>query len=271
MFGFTDGLSKEDFNIKLRSMIKLITIESKLPYNIFFEYNERINNRLNNFPRLFISINSVYKNILPISIDKDNPIILIGINNEIPEIDKIFNWIKDNYEILMKYWNQSVISYDLLKELVKKENKRHWQQFETDFDYTSLIMNDLNSNIDFSRDDLNFRDGLSDEDFEEQFSYMNFITTRNTNLPYTIIIDTLGKYRPRLNNSPRLFIKLDKHLLNGVLPVSIDKNNPKILINTKVLDFELIARWIKLNYSALMNHWNKKISDCDIFDYLIKL
>ena len=85
---FTDGLNKEDFDIELRGMLKLMTFESKLPYIVFFDFENRIK-RKNKFPRIFISI---YKRIVPISIDKNNPEILI--DKEIPEFEIISNWIK---------------------------------------------------------------------------------------------------------------------------------------------------------------------------------
>ena len=48
---FTDGLNKEDFDIELRGMLKLMTFESKLPYIVFFDFENRIK-RKNKFPRI---------------------------------------------------------------------------------------------------------------------------------------------------------------------------------------------------------------------------
>lgn len=39
---FTDGLSQEDFDIELRGMLKLMTFESKLPYIVFFDFENRV-------------------------------------------------------------------------------------------------------------------------------------------------------------------------------------------------------------------------------------
>ena len=56
---FTDRLSQEDFDIELRGMLKLMTFESKLPYIVFFDFENRVK-RENKISRIFISINSVF-------------------------------------------------------------------------------------------------------------------------------------------------------------------------------------------------------------------
>ena len=112
---FTDRLSQEDFDIELRGMLKLMTFESKLPYIVFFDFENRVK-RENKISRIFISINSVYKNIVPVFIDRINPKILI--DKEIPEFEIIKNWTIKHYEVLRKYWKQEINGYQLFSKLV---------------------------------------------------------------------------------------------------------------------------------------------------------
>lgn len=105
-----------------------------------------------------------------------------------------------------------------------------------------------------------FTDDLSLEDFEEEIGEMAHLWKTQSGLPYEVLIDYLGKYRKRVNNSPRIMIWLDEQSYDFV-PISIDKDNPKVLIEKEVPDFEFISDWIKNHYVILMIHWNRLISD----------
>lgn len=259
---FTDGLNKEDFEIELRGMLKLMTFESKLPYIVFFDFENRIK-RENKISRIFISINSVYKRIVPISIDKENPKILI--DKEVPEFEIVKNWVIKHYEILMKYWNQKINGYQLFSELVIKKKNKHWEQYETDFDNLTLVFNE--------RRDFRVEGEIPFDDLiEEEIADSVDLWKKHTNLSYEVLLDSLGKFRFRFNNIPRIIISLEDNIYNGnLVSISIDKNNPEILKGKDFHGFERVKDWIKLNYLFLMKHWNREISDCDVFDFLIKL
>ena len=110
-----------------------------------------------------------------------------------------------------------------------------------------------------------FADGLSLEDFFElEISGMLEVPERKTGLKYLVFLDSYGKERERENNSPRLMIDLSGHDYEDIVPVSIDKFNPKVLIDREVPDFKSVAEWIKKNYFILISHWNQKLDDIDV-------
>ena len=106
---------------------------------------------------------------------------------------------------------------------------------------------------------MKFTDVLSWEDFEEEISEMAKLTKGESDLPYIIWIDCLGKYRERLNNSPRIMVCLDDKW--DFVPVSIDDKEPAVLFEREVPEFEVISDWIKENFDTLMKHWNNEIDD----------
>ena len=121
--------------------------------------------------------------------------------------------------------------------------------------------------IDYKGGDLmeTFTDGLSLEDFFElEISGMLEVPERKTGLKYLVFLDSYGKERERENNSPRLMIDLSGHDYEDIVPVSIDKFNPEVLIDREVPDFESVAEWIKKNYFILICHWNQKLDDVDV-------
>lgn len=92
----------------------------------------------------------------------------------------------------------------------------------------------------------------------------------DSNLPYRVMIDSLGKERNRKNNSHRIMISLDNHYRETV-PISIDKENPKILIDKEIKDFDKVSDWIKNHYEILINHWNQEINDKTLKSLLKKV
>lgn len=54
-----------------------------------------------------------------------------------------------------------------------------------------------------------------------------------------------------------------------LLPVSINRINPKILIDKEIPDFQSVKQWIIENYNILINHWNNRIDDFDALEMLI--
>ena len=113
-----------------------------------------------------------------------------------------------------------------------------------------------------------FTDNLSEEDFEGELEEMNLLWKESLKLPYDILIDYEGETRNhRINNSPRIFVSLDD-IQRDIVPISIDRNNPEVLIDRKVLNIEIIKNWIIKNYEILMKHWNQVISDGEAVRYL---
>ena len=68
---------------------------------------------------------------------------------------------------------------------------------------------------------------------------MTTLKQSNSHLPYMFLIDYDGKNRRRENNIPRIMISLDNHF-RELIPITIDKTNPKILIDKEVPNFEVV-------------------------------
>ena len=114
-----------------------------------------------------------------------------------------------------------------------------------------------------------FTDNLSQEDFDEEVSEMAILKQSNSHLPYMFLIDYDGKNRRRENNIPRIMISLDNHF-RELIPISIDKYNPEILIDKEILEFEVIKKFIVKHYEILIRHWNQEIDDLDALELLSK-
>ena len=71
-----------------------------------------------------ISLDDRLENIVPISIDKISPKVLIELNQDISDLQLIFNWIKNNYDILIRHWVQRLNDYITLKLLKRRVLKK---------------------------------------------------------------------------------------------------------------------------------------------------
>ena len=89
---------------------------------------------------------------------------------------------------------------------------------------------------------------------------------RKSKLKYDLLLDHYGKEKSD-NDPPRLYVVLSADF-RDLVPVSIDRDNPKILTNRKISDFESVAAWIKENYLILIHHWNQIISDYDVINLI---
>ncbi|MBD5260412.1 MAG: hypothetical protein HDS46_06520 [Bacteroides sp.] len=63
---------------------------------------------------------------------------------------------------------------------------------------------------------------------------------------------------------------------DSLIPVSLDPENPKILLddavlNISTLELEAIKRWIVKNYRPLMRHWNMEIDTYEAIRELQRL
>ena len=114
-----------------------------------------------------------------------------------------------------------------------------------------------------------FTDNLSQEEFDEEVSEMATLKQSNSHLPYMFLIDYDGKNRRRENNIPRIMISLDNHF-RELIPISIDKYNPEVLIDKEILEFEVIKKFIVKHYEILIRHWNQELDDLDALELLSK-
>ena len=116
---FTDNLSEEEFREEIGEMAHLWEKYSGLPYIVMIDSIGIERKRKNNLPRIMISLSHDYKEIVPISIDKYNPEILIDLEDKI-EFKLVSDWIKKHYSTLMRHWNQEISDFDAL-DLLSEE------------------------------------------------------------------------------------------------------------------------------------------------------
>jgi len=92
-----------------------------LKYPIWIDESGKDRNVEHNIPRLKVKVNKQNKKGIPVSIDKDNPVILAK-NQSIPEFLLIQDYIKCEYDNLINVWNkvQLVSEY---KSLLKSKKK----------------------------------------------------------------------------------------------------------------------------------------------------
>ena len=107
---FTDGLSLEDFEDELSEMAHLWKTSSGLPYDVLIDHNGKNRVRPNNSPRIMITQDQL--DFIPVSIDKERPVALIEC--EIPEFEVVANWIRENFDILIRHWNHEIGDYEAL-------------------------------------------------------------------------------------------------------------------------------------------------------------
>ena len=116
---FTDGLTQEDFDEEISEMAHLQSCYSRLPYIVMIDHDGIKRKRENNSPRIMISLDNHLREIIPVSIDKDSPEILIKLNKVVSDLNLVFDWIKKHYDILMKHWNREISDFKALDLLSK--------------------------------------------------------------------------------------------------------------------------------------------------------
>ena len=141
---------------------------------------------------------------------------------EIPEFEMIADWIKENFDILMEHWNGEISDCDALVALTKKRR---------------LIVPAISK--------------------RKTLQEMANVLKGDTGLPYDIWLDSEGYLRQLQHNKPRLKVRVD----GDWIPVSIDKFQPEILVDSRIPKFRKIADWIRAKYPILMLHWNGDIKD----------
>ncbi|MBR1420844.1 MAG: hypothetical protein IJ575_07325 [Selenomonadaceae bacterium] len=226
---FTDGLSLEDFEDELSYMAHLWRISSGLPYEVLIDYDGKNRPRPNNSPRIMICLDRTQYDFVPISIDKEKPVALIEC--EIPEFEMIADWIKENYDILMRHWNNEISDYEALVALKRKTVNPADNSLEK-----KLLQEMLN------------------------------VSKRRTGLPYDILLDWQGHSSQLCYNMPNLRVVVD----GNEIPVFIYNLQPAILINAKIPKFREISVWIKEKYPILMMYWKREIDDETVVKLLKK-
>lgn len=86
------------------------------------------------------------------------------------------------------------------------------------------------------------------------------VSKSDTELPYDLFIDSIGKGRNNKNNGPRIMVDTDGDLI----PVSIS-GNPKVLVKEKE-NFKgksEIIKYIKKYLDVFVKHWNKELDDLE--------
>ena len=105
-------------------------------------------------------------------------------------------------------------------------------------------------------------------EFHEPMFEMAALSRKRTNLPYELWLDSVGKDRNVLHNTPRLKVKVSD---NTLIPVSIEKA-PKVLVDIskypKIKHLSAVVNFIANNYDLLLDHWNKKYDDGEIIGIL---
>lgn len=102
---------------------------------------------------------------------------------------------------------------------------------------------------------------------------MSNLSQKHTKLPMIVWIESC---RQTKHNVPRLKFEnsYSKKLIpKELIPISIDKDNPEILVDgfklkIKQKDLDILKEWIKKHYDALVGVWNYEI---DIYDFMLNL
>lgn len=89
-------------------MTKILPTESNLDYEIWLDPTGVGRNTKHNKPRLKVLVDG---NRIPVSISK-NPRILI--NKEFKGSGRVLKWISENFDILMRHWNQTIGDKEVL-------------------------------------------------------------------------------------------------------------------------------------------------------------
>ena len=111
---------------KLIEMANLAKRRTKLPVNVWIDEVGSNRNVPHDDPRLKIQNDygeRANENLIPVSIDKENPIVLEGkleIDNK--DFKIIQKWIIENYKDLMRHWNGELDTDDL-KDILRERGE----------------------------------------------------------------------------------------------------------------------------------------------------
>ena len=123
MVTFTEKMSPEEIEDAMFGMSCLRDYQTETDYDIWIDYfgsTKKIS------PRLLIDFDGHCSDVIPISIDEFNPKVLV--DREVPGFEKIAEWIKKNYSVLIRHWNQELDDADALSLLVDGVTFHEWQR-----------------------------------------------------------------------------------------------------------------------------------------------
>lgn len=101
MINFTEKMTPEEIEDAMFGMACLRAPQTGTDYNIWIDYfgsTKKIS------PRVLIDFDGHCTDVIPISIDEFNPKVLV--DREVPNFEKVANWIKRNYSVLIQHWHQ---------------------------------------------------------------------------------------------------------------------------------------------------------------------
>lgn len=102
-------------------MAHLQSCYSGLPYIIMIDYDGIKRKRKDNSPRIMISLDNHLREIIPVSIDKDN-LEILNKNSQIPRFRICKKWIIKNLNILLKRWNNEIDDKTMVLNLKRIED-----------------------------------------------------------------------------------------------------------------------------------------------------
>lgn len=111
---------------------------------------------------------------------------------------------------------------------------------------------------------------------DDVMSVLTSLSKGETGLPMVVWIEVK---RPSEHQTPRMqFSNSGRNgvLPNSLVPISLDKECPQILVNGVKLnipnkDLEDLKRWIKSNHEGLMKVWNGNLSPFQFMGLMTKL
>ena len=120
-----NNISKAMENLKeneiLLEMSSLKAKRTNLPVNIWLDDIGKERKTKHNLPRIKAQNNYLERNnedTISIFIDKNSPKVIAGNSNlKQKDLNKIFKWIKTNYDLLMKHWNQEIDTIDFIQQM----------------------------------------------------------------------------------------------------------------------------------------------------------
>ena len=117
-------------------------------------------------------------------------------------------------------------------------------------------------------------DWIKEQNEDDDFGFrLASISKRNTGLPMAILIDVKDAEN---KNTPRLLFNdsyEDSWKWETLVPISLDKENPVILLENHRLNLSehaisVLKKWIIKHYDGLMEVWNGEISESE---YVVSL
>lgn len=226
--------SKED---KMENLSEMATFKEKItgiPLRLWVSPKNA-----NNGPRVKVIWGDDISQSLSVSIHRENPTVAAGNEKDISKylLKRVQEWIKLNYDVLMKYW-KSEINTDILTKSLKKLPEPRGMSEDND------------------PDDLFHASNLGSE------------TTGIPELKYMWIFVKIAEHGPRIKaqwgKDYKDSVEFTVHKIN---PKIIEGNESKLTPNL----INKIKKWIVLNYDILLQHWNDYIDSSDAIDGLKKI